>query len=124
MNRDVAGGLAWAIGLIALALGASAARREGLMEPEAVTRLVIGANGLMVAWLGNRMPKAFVPLACARRVLRVGGWSMVLSGLAYTAFWAFAPLPVAVVGCCAAMILGIAITCGYALALRQSGAAT
>ena len=68
------------------------ARKLGLLEPDTVTRMVIGANGLMIAWNGNRLPKSFVPNACARRARRVAGWSMALSGLFYASPFVFAPI--------------------------------
>ena len=46
----------------------------------------------MIAWYGNRMPKAVVPDACARQATRVGGWSMALSGLVYAGLWAQSPM--------------------------------
>lgn len=118
MNKDLIPGLVWGGGAIALALGATFARKLGLIDGDTVVRLVIGLNGLMVAWLGNRMPKNFVPDARVRQVARVGGWSMVLSGLVYAGFWAFAPIQAAVIGGCAAIILGIAVTVVYCLSLR------
>lgn len=119
MNKDLIGALAWGGGIIALALGATFARKLGYVDGDTVTRVVIGINGLMIAWYGNRMPKAFAPSAQARQVARVGGWSMVLSGLVYAGLWAFAPIPVAVAGGCAAVIAGIAVTLGYCLSLRS-----
>ncbi|MDT9600154.1 ammonium transporter [Sphingosinicella rhizophila] len=110
--------LLWAGGLLTLALGASLARQQGLVDDDTVKRLVVGANGLLVAWLGNRMPKTITPSACARQITRVAGWSFVLSGLVYTGLWAFAPIPVAVVGGSGAVIAGIAVTIGYGLWLR------
>lgn len=79
-------------------------------------------NGLMIAWFGNRM-KAFVPRARARKSTRVGGWSMVLSGLIYAGLWAFAPIPVAIVAGCGAVMTGIAVTLGYCLSLRAKAKA-
>lgn len=118
MNRELVGSLAWAGGLIGLALAATFARQQGYIDAEAVTRLVMGATGLMVAWYGNRMPKAVVPGARARQANRVGGWSMALSGLVYAGLWAFAPTQVAVIGGCGAIILGIVVTFAYCLSLR------
>ena len=118
MNRELTGSLAWGIGIVALALGATAARKLGFIDGDTVTRLVIGANGLMIAWFGNRMPKAFVPSVWARSVRRVGGWSLALSGLVYAGLWAFAPIPVAIAGGCGAVLAGIAVTLGYSLSLR------
>ena len=65
IRKDVVGNLAWGLGIVVLALVSVQARRLGWLEPDTVTRLVIGANGLFVAWMGNRMPKSFVPSACA-----------------------------------------------------------
>jgi hypothetical protein len=118
MNKEVAGSLAWGIGIVGLALGATLARKLGFVDSDAVTRMVIGANGLMIAWFGNRMPKAFVPSAWGRQARRVGGWSMTLSGLVYAGLWAFAPIPVAIAGGCAAVVAGIAVTLGYCWSLR------
>ena len=119
MKKDVIPALIWAGGVIGLALAATLARQMGYIDGEAVTRIVIGANGLMIAWYGNRMPKTFVPDAMARRVHRVGGWSMALSGLVYAALWAFAPFQTALIGGCGAILAGMAVTLLYCLSLRR-----
>lgn len=119
MNRDIAQSLAWAGGIIALALAASFARQEGYIDADMTNRIVLGAIGLMIAWQGNRMPKALAPTASARQVNRVAGWSLALSGLVYAALWAFAPFQVALIGGCGAIILGMAVTFGYCLSLRS-----
>jgi len=124
MNKDLIGSLAWGGGIIALALVATLARKLGYMDGDTVTRLVVGVNGLMIAWYGNRMPKAFVPSAGVRKIQRVGGWSMVLSGLVYAGLWAFAPIHVAVIGGCGAVLAGIAVTLGYCLSLRAGAKAS
>jgi hypothetical protein len=118
-KSDVIGNLAWGGGLVALALLAQFARKLGYVDGETVTRLVTGAIGLMVAWQGNRMPKAFVPNACARQARRVAGWSMTLSGLVYAGLFVFAPLRVAQLGGTGAILAGLAITLGYCLSLRD-----
>ncbi|RZJ00685.1 MAG: ammonium transporter [Rubrivivax sp.] len=110
--------LAWGVGIVVLALAATLARKLGHIDGDTVTRLVIGANGLMIASFGNRMPKAFVPSACARQVRRVAGWSLVLSGLVYAGLWAFAPMSVAIWGGTGAVLAGIALTVGYCISLR------
>lgn len=120
MNKDVLGSLAWGAGIVILALAATLARKLGYVDAETVTRWVTGATGLMVAWFGNRMPKTFVPQSWARRWRRVAGWSLALSGLVYAALWAFAPIPMAVIGGCGAVIAGIAVTAGYGLSCRRS----
>jgi len=118
MNRELITSLAWAGGILALALGATLARKLGYIDGDTVTRLVIGMNGLMIASYGNRLPKSMVPSACARQVKWVGGWAMVLSGLVYAAVFVFAPIPVAVAVGCGAVVAGIAMTLGYSLWLR------
>jgi hypothetical protein len=118
MKKQVIADLGWGVGIVVLALGATWARNLGYIDADTVTRLVLGATGLMVAWFGNRMPKSIAPGPRARQAQRVGGWSMALSGLVYAGLWAFAPTEVALVGGCAAVILGIAVTLGYCLSLR------
>lgn len=117
MNKELIPWLAWAVGILVVALGARYARELGYIDRETTTRLVIGLNGLMIAWIGNRMPKAIAPNARIGQVKRIGGWSMVLSGLVYAGLWAFAPIPVAKVVGSAAVIAGIAVTLGYCLSL-------
>lgn len=117
MNKDLIGNFAWGVGILVLALAASFARRQGYIDHETTTRLVIGATGLMIAWMGNRLPKTFVSSAKARQARRVAGWSLALSGLVYAGLWAFAPIPVAVAGGCGAVIAGMVVTIGYCLSL-------
>jgi len=124
MKKELVFALIWGGGIIALALGAKFASRQGIIDADTVTRLVIGANGLMIAWYGNRIPKKVVPNAQARQAARVSGWAMVLSGLVYAALWAFAPIPVAITGGCGAVLAGIAVTLGYCLRLRAKANAT
>jgi hypothetical protein len=119
MNKDVLAGLVWGGGIIALALAASFARRIGYIDMDTATRLTIGINGLLIAWYGNRIPKVAVPSARARQAKRMTGWAMVLSGLAYTGLFAFAPLPVAMTFGTAAIIAGIAVSIGYCRTLRS-----
>lgn len=123
MKRELIADFGWGVGIVLLALGATFARNLGYVDADTVTRLVLGATGLMVAWFGNRMPKTIAPSARARQAQRVGGWSMALSGLVYAGLWAFAPLDVALIGGCGAIMLGIAVTLGYCLSLR-AGART
>lgn len=123
MNKQVIGDLAWGVGIVVLALAATGARNLGYIDADTVTRLVLGATGLMVAWFGNRMPKTIAPGPRARQAQRIGGWSMALSGLVYAALWAFAPVEVALIGGCGAIFLGIAVTFGYCLSLRGKATA-
>lgn len=118
MKKELITDLAWGVGIVALALGATTARNLGFIDGDTVTRLVMGAIGLMLVSFGNRMPKRIVPVAWARRANRVGGWSMVLSGLVYAGLWAFAPKTVAVTVGSGAVLAGMAVTIGYCLSLR------
>lgn len=123
MTKEMSGSIAWGGGMIAVALAASLARQLGLIDGDTVTRIVMTVIGLMVAWYGNRMPKTFAPSAVARRVARVGGWSMALSGLVYAGLWAFASFDAALWFGCGAILAGMAVTVGYCLSLRKAGAA-
>jgi len=123
MNEELIASLAWGGGMIALALGATFARMLGYIDGDTVTRVVIGMNGLMIAYYGNRLPKSVVPSACARQAMWVGGCAMVLSGLVYAGLFAFAPIPVAVTVGCGAVVAGLAVTLGYSLWLRAKAKA-
>lgn len=123
MYRDLIGNLAWGGGIVVLALVASEARRQGLIDHETTIRLVLGMTGLMIVWTGNRLPKTFVAGAGARRARRVAAWSLVLSGLVYAGFLAFAPIPLALAVGGGAVITGIAVTFGYCLSLRDGAKA-
>ncbi len=124
MNSETKISLAWGVGIVVLALGLSSARSAGHVDHDTVTRIVLGATGLMVAWFGNMMPKRFVPSALARKVHRVGGWSLVISGLIYAAAFGFAPIQTAVYIGGGAVLAGLAITFGYCQSVRaKAGAA-
>ena len=123
MRNEVVPSLVAAGTLIAAALAATAAKQAGWIDGDTVTRIVMGGTGLMLAWIGNRMPKTWVPQAAARRVNRVAGWSQAISGLVYGALWAFAPFDVALWGGCGAIVLGIAVTVGYCVTQARRGTA-
>ena len=123
VKSDVVPNLVAAGLLIAAALAATAARQAGWIDSDTATRIVMAGTGLMLAWAGNRMPKAWVPQAAARRVNRVAGWSQAISGLVYGGLWAFAPFGVALWAGCGAIVLGIAVTVGYCLTQARRNAA-
>lgn len=123
MKKDLIVSFGWAGGIVGLALVASLARNLGYIDEDATLRLVLGATGLMIASFGNRIPKTFAASASARKAQRVAGWSLAISGLIYAGFFVFAPIDVAVIGGCGAVILGIAVTFGYCLALRDRAGA-
>ncbi|NBB52137.1 ammonium transporter [Rhizobium sp. CRIBSB] len=106
--------------MVVLALACSLARSLGYLEQETTLRIVLGATGLMIASFGNRIPKKFAPSAGARKAQRVAAWSMVLSGLVYAGAFVLAPtMMTAMVIGCGAVILGLAVTFGYCLSLRN-----
>lgn len=119
MNREVSVSLGWGAGVVFLALIATALRNNGIIDQEAVQRLVIGATGLMIASFGNRAPKTVAPSACAQHLARFSGWSLFISGLIYAAVWAFAPIDIAVIVGTAAILIGVVATFGYAVRLRS-----
>ena len=111
--------LAWGVGIVVLALSATWARQQGWIDGDTVTRLVMGATGLMLAAFGNRAPKRLAPSACAARVARVSGWSLAISGLIYAGQWALAPFEVALWGGCAAVLIGMVVTFGYCFSVAR-----
>lgn len=123
MNKEVMNSLAWGVGIVVLALIATGARKLGYIDGDMVNRIVLGATGLMVAAFGNRIPKTFTPSAGARKAQRVAAWSLVISGLIYAGLWIFAPFQTAVIGGCAAILIGMAVTFGYCLSLKNKAKA-
>ncbi len=121
MKRELIGALAWGGGIVVVALCASFARNQGYIDQDTVLRIVIGLNGLMIAWYGNRAPKMIAPSAAARQVTRVAGWAFVLSGLVYAGLWAFAPIQLAKTVGTGAVAVGMIVTLAYCI--RQARAA-
>jgi hypothetical protein len=119
MNKDVKASLAWAGGIVGVALAMTWARKLGHVDGDTVTRVVICLNGFVVAWYGNRMPKRFFPSELARKVSRLGGWSVTISGLAYAGLWMFAPIPVAVPLGIAVILAGTAVPLAYCVSQRR-----
>jgi hypothetical protein len=96
------------------------ARKQGMIDGETVTRGVMVLIGLSLAAFGNTMPKtldgpprSIGQSTAAQSVLRVGGWAMVLSGLAFAALWAFAPRGAAEIASVAVVAAGMAFMLGY-----------
>lgn len=118
MKSDVMKSLAVAGAVVGLALVASAARSQGLIDHETTTRIVIVAIGLSIVWQANRIPKTFVTGVGARKAQRVAAWSLVIGGLIYAAAFAFAPMNLAVIVGCGAVAAAMIVTFGYCLSLR------
>jgi hypothetical protein len=120
MNKEIKAALIWAGGILALSLGAVTARKLGYVDGDTVTRLVMGINGLLIVWYGNRIPKTVIARSAhARQAQRVAGWSQVISGLIYTGLFLLAPIRVAALVGTGAVFAGIVITLGYCLTLRD-----
>jgi hypothetical protein len=93
-------------GVLAVVAAVAIGRRTGVLEPELAKRIGVLVFGVMLAVLGNYLPKFAVPwstpaTAAARRF---AGWVFVVAGGAYVATCLFAPMPHAVV---ASSIIGI-----------------
>lgn len=123
MSKTLQRNLLWAGGIIIVALGANLARTHGLLEQEAGQRIILGFMGLMVVVYANHLPKVLARTAAGQRAKRVAGWAMVLSGMAYAAAFVFAPLDVAVVVGCGAVIAGLLTTISYCWLQRRNIAA-
>ncbi len=112
MNKDILAGLICGGAMLALTLAAKFAHARGYIDAD-VTLRILALNGLLIAYLGNGIPKKAAPHAVARKAMRVSGWSMVLSGLVYAVLWAFAPIPAAIVFGTGAVFAGVLLTLGY-----------
>lgn len=118
MKKDLSLAVIWACIMLGAAFAARYAHARGYIDEDVMRRVVACLIGLWFAYYGNRLPKSFVPNACARKARRFAGWAMVLSGLAYTGLWIFAPIPTAVTLGTAAILGSIALTFLYCLSLR------
>jgi hypothetical protein len=56
MNDELKTGIVWAGGMLAITSATVVLHKLGYVDHDATMRVVIGANGLMMAWYGNRMP--------------------------------------------------------------------
>jgi hypothetical protein len=121
-RKELSAAVVWAALMLGVALAAAYAHRQDYIDADMKIR-VIAMNGLWLAWYGNRIPKAFVPSACARQAKRVIGWSLVLSGLVYAGMFAFAPIPLAFTVGTGAMLAGIVVSLGYSLWLAAKAKA-
>ncbi len=120
MNKELIAVLVWGgVGVAAAFLGALA-YSFGHIDSVTFQRVVFGANGLLMAWYGNRMPKVMVPRT--RPATRVAGWSLVFVGLAQAMLWMFAPVPVAIIGGTCAVAMGVAMTLAYCFSFRENNA--
>lgn len=79
--------------------------------------------GLMLISSGNAMPKqhegpppkSVGEVATRQSILRVGGWALMLGGLAWVVLWLFAPRDFATIGSIAAVGAATVVMLVYAM---------
>ena len=95
-----------ALGLAAVMLAATyfltLAGKAGIVDGDIGTRAIMAITGLVVAILGNSVPKTLKrprpSVESERRIqagLRQVGWTMMVGGLAFSLVWVIAPEAVA-----------------------------
>lgn len=91
-----------AVAILAATYFLSVAGKMGLVDGDVGTRAVMAVTGLIVAILGNGVPKQLkrprASVEAERRMqagLRRVGWTMTLGGLAFGLTWVIAPQAVA-----------------------------
>jgi hypothetical protein len=120
MTQRITGSLTIAFGLLSVAAGLAYARRNGLVSPDITVRGTMAASGLIVAFYGNAIPKIItVTSPGARAVRRFAGWAFVLSGLAYAAIWALAPMAMAANASMSVVAAAMLAVFGYGLWMRS-----
>jgi len=113
------------------AVGLRLAEGEGLLDGDAGTRTFMTATGLLVAAMGNGVPKRLKRLRATpeaeRRVqaaLRRVGWTMTLAGLVFAGLWLAAPEATAEPISLAALGLALAVAVFSIFACRTGAAGT
>lgn len=96
MKKSIKSALMQAGVTLAVAVVATVLRKTGVIDKDTTIRVLMITIGLVIAWQSNALPKA-LPIGSARSQAykRLSGWAFVLSGLAYAAAWAFAPMDMA-----------------------------
>jgi hypothetical protein len=114
--------LAIAVAVLIMGTAAALSYAQGLdlVGPDAAKRTMQVMIGLILAAYSNLMPKnvgrwraSALAAARAQSVLRVGGWSLTLAGLAYAGLWAFAPIAFADIAAMVVVASAMVITMGY-----------
>lgn len=96
MKKSIKSALLQAGVTLGVAVVATVLHKTGAIDKDTTTRALMITIGLVIAWQSNAIPKA-LPIGNARSQAykRLSGWAFVLSGLAYAAAWAFAPMDMA-----------------------------
>lgn len=98
------------------------ANKAGWIDRDTTVRGVMVLIGLMLVIVGNAMPKkhegpppqSVGEIAVRQSITRVGGWALLLGGLAWTILWAFAPRDLAQVGSIVAVGTASVVMVAYA----------
>ena len=119
-TKPVTSGLALAGLLIAVSIGLVYLRRVGVVGTETPARGAMVLTGILLAIYGNVIPKSVSRLSAKGESLeRVTGWATVMSGIAYAAIWAFAPIEIAAVASMGTVVIGFVSVVGYCAWLRS-----
>lgn len=118
--RRISVSLAVAAVILVAAVALKYAQGLEMIGADAARRTMQVTIGLILAAYANLMPKDIGQLRTSARaaarsqsVVRVGGWSLTLAGLAYALLWAFTPIAFADVAAMAVVAAATAVTVGY-----------
>jgi hypothetical protein len=109
-----------AVAMIGAALLVALARKQGWIDGELAVRASMVIVGLGLAALFNGWPKMLYgppprsihDATVAQAVVRVSGWAMTLTFIAWAALWAFASQELALIGSIAALSASVAVMLG------------
>lgn len=130
MINTIPRALAIAAGIIGTSLLASAAADSGLIGADAPERLLGALFGLILAGIGNGLPKHLGPLsddrcgpARAQSYRRRAAWAFVLAGLGSALAWLFLPMSIASPVATGLIASSVVLVAGFCLVARRSSGA-
>jgi hypothetical protein len=116
--------IAFNLGLAAFMIAASAAlvaaKSYGLIGGEVPLRGTMVLIGLVMVFQSNLAAKYETKYSA--RVQRFAGWAGVVSGLAYTVIWAFAPLKIAAFASMAPVLIAFGLVYFFCVTTRRKTA--
>jgi hypothetical protein len=115
--------------VLILSGGAKLLERFDLLGGEEFShRMVRALTGLVLAYIGNSIPKTLTPLdrlccdpARVQAFQRWSGWIWLLAGVGYAIVWLVAPLDLATPISMAVLVIAIALGLTLLIWLRRSG---
>jgi hypothetical protein len=120
MIKTIGGALAVGAFILGLAAALRAAQGLEMLDADTARRAMQVTVGLILAAYANYMPKQIGrrpssahAAARSQSVLRVGGWSITLAGLAHASIWAFAPIAFANVAAMLVVAAALLVTLSY-----------